>query len=67
MRVSDEELIFRRSGSCSMGSCVEVATTDDGGAVLRDSKYPDALLRFDPDEWAAFLRGVVAGEFGRIE
>lgn len=60
----DEVLDFRRSRFCSMGSCVEVAPTADGGAVLRDSKQPDVVLRFDRDEWSAFCRGVAAGEFG---
>jgi hypothetical protein len=50
-----------------MGSCVEVALTDDGGVAVRDAKNPDTVLRFSREEWTAFRRGVVAGEFGPLE
>lgn len=65
--MTDEVLIFRRSSLCAVGTCVEVAATADGGAVLRNSKDPGAVLRFDRDEWSAFCRGVAAGEFGAVE
>lgn len=46
------------------GACVEVAVEGDTTA-LRDSKNPNGpILEFDPDEWAAFLKGVKADEFG---
>ncbi len=67
VRVSDDKLIFRSSSFCSMGSCVEVALTDDGGVAVRDAKNPDTVLRFSREEWTAFRRGVVAGEFGPLE
>lgn len=62
--MSDEKLIFRSSSFCAVGTCVEVAHADDGDVVLRDSKEPVVVLRFTSDEWSAFVRGVVAGEFG---
>jgi Domain of unknown function (DUF397) len=56
---------WRRSTFSDSGTCVEVAPLADGGASVRDSKDPDGpLLRFTPAEWAAFDRGVKAGEFG---
>ncbi|SET50947.1 DUF397 domain-containing protein [Nonomuraea wenchangensis] len=56
---------WRTASACNAGSCVEVAPLADGGGVLvRDGKDPDGpSLRFDGDEWAAFLAGVRAGEF----
>jgi len=54
-----------RSSYCTGpdGTCVEVAVA--GPYVLvRDSKNPQGtVLRFSFDEWRAFVRGVVAGEF----
>lgn len=58
---------FRRSSFCGAGGCVEVALRHDGVA-LRDGKDDDPgapVLRFDAQEWDAFLRGVLAGEFSR--
>lgn len=55
----------KSSYSANAVNCVEVATTTDGGALVRDSKDPDGpALAFTPGEWAAFVRGVQAGEFG---
>ena len=60
-----------RKSSYSNGNggnnCVEVATDEKGNRTVRDSKqagydlYP--VLRFTPDEWAAFIAGVKDGEF----
>lgn len=55
---------FRRSSTCSGGSCVEVAPRADGWVALRDSKdarKPEHL--FTAEEWADFVAGVKAGEF----
>ena len=54
---------IKSSLSFSNSNCVEVA--DGGSTVLvRDSKNPGGpVLRFTPDEWSAFLRGVRNGEF----
>lgn len=44
-------------------NCVEVAHTPEG-TLVRDTKQPDSpVLRFTPDEWAAFVGGVKDGEF----
>jgi hypothetical protein len=44
-------------------NCVETATVNSAVAV-RHSKNPDrGALLFDQNEWAAFVRGVKAGEF----
>jgi hypothetical protein len=61
-----EQFTWRKSSlSGSQGDCVEVAALADGGAAVRDSKDPEgAVLRFTAAEWAAFLGGAKAGEFG---
>jgi hypothetical protein len=54
---------FRKSTFSGPNGCVEVAFLEDGVAV-RDAKRRDgAVLEFSHSEWAAFLRGVAAGEF----
>ncbi|HZR53281.1 MAG TPA: DUF397 domain-containing protein [Streptosporangiaceae bacterium] len=59
---------FRKSTFCASGgvNCVEVAFgTED--VCIRDSKNPDGpTLKFTSDEWAAFIAGVNAGEFGQV-
>lgn len=61
------ELAWRKS-SFSQGpedNCVEVADLRDEGQLVRDSKdRAGAVLRFTAGEWAAFVKGVRAGEFG---
>lgn len=59
---------FRKSTFSNSGSanCVEVAF-GSRDVFVRDSKNPDGpVLTFTPDEWAAFLDGVIAGEFGQV-
>ena len=48
------------------GACVEVAFLDGGRVGVRDSKDHGTgpALVFTPTEWAAFVHGVTAGEFG---
>jgi hypothetical protein len=48
------------------GSCVEVARLRSGAVAIRDGKLGQfgPVLEFSPQEWAAFLSGVKAGEFG---
>ena len=41
---------------------VEVRFLPDG-VMIRNSRDPDEVLRFTPDEWSQFLRGVKRGEF----
>jgi hypothetical protein len=54
---------FKSSRSGSNGQCTEVR--DRGDAIdVRDSKHPGGpVLTFAPDEWAAFVQGVKAGQF----
>ena len=55
---------FRTSSYCSIGGCVAVGRSSDGGVLVRDTKKPEQPpLEFDADEWAAFVAGVKAGEF----
>jgi hypothetical protein len=55
---------FRRSSFCSGGTCLEVAPLADGWVAIRDSKDTGKPAHtYDREEWAAFLRGVKAGEF----
>lgn len=59
-----EPLTWRRSSYCSDSSCVEVAQSGDD-VLIRDSKDPGGpALRFSRREWAAFVSGVIDGEFG---
>ncbi|WP_427422649.1 DUF397 domain-containing protein [Lysinibacillus fusiformis] len=52
-----------RSSRCDSGTCVEARRVGDVIEV-RDSKADDGpVLRFTPEEWAAFTGGVRAGEF----
>jgi uncharacterized protein DUF397 len=47
------------------GACVEVARNLPGVVAVRDSKDPDGPeLIFDADQWAAFTRGIKAGDSG---
>lgn len=55
---------FKSSASSGGDNCVEVRINEDGVAV-RHSKDPHAgAISFTHDEWAAFITGVKAGEFG---
>jgi hypothetical protein len=58
------EAIWRKaSASGAEHDCVEVAELPDGARAVRDSKNPGrAPLRFTASEWAAFRKGVIAGE-----
>lgn len=58
---------WQRSSRCGNTTCVEVAM--DGDTVrVRDSKHPDRQpLTFTAAEWADFVAGVRAGEFGSTD
>jgi hypothetical protein len=57
----------KSSYSGNNGNCVEVAALPHGGRALRDSKNQDGpVLVFTGDEFAAFVSGVVAGEFNEL-
>jgi hypothetical protein len=54
---------IRTSSACSGGTCVGVASIDDGVAIV-DTKDDDGpALVFTTEEWAAFVSGVKNGEF----
>lgn len=54
----------KSSLSYSNGNCVEVANLAGGEIGVRHSKDTEGpVLRFNPDEWHAFLGGVRNGEF----
>lgn len=61
----NDDLLWRKPSSCpNAASCVEFAELPGGGAAMRDGKNPGgAVLRFDAEEWAAFLRAAKDGEF----
>lgn len=63
-RDATQDAQFRTSSYCSdAGSCVEIATDLEIGAVLvRHSDGGDAIA-FSRDEWRAFVAGVKNGEF----
>ena len=47
---------------CASGTCVEVAKVADQ-VLVRDSKNPDVVLSFSPEEWDTFLDAAATGEF----
>jgi len=52
------------SGSAEDGDGIAVAQLPSGEIAMRDTSDEDGLeLRFDRDEWLAFIEGVRAGEF----
>ena len=54
---------WRKSTRSGTNGCVEVAFVQ-GQVAVRDSKQRGGpVLVFTPQEWAAFLSGVHAGEF----
>lgn len=57
----------KSSFSGAAGHCVEVAAVD-GGIAVRNSTSPESgALKFSDAEWAAFVAGCKADEFGFIE
>jgi uncharacterized protein DUF397 len=62
MTVPTERLLWRKSSMCGNTTCVEVARGDDE-VFVRDSKNPEVVLAFSPQEWEAFLDGAAKGEF----
>ena len=67
-----EEMIgvtgWRKSSfSGAAGHCVEVAAVDGGVAVRNSTSPASGALRFSDAEWAAFVSGCKADEFGFID
>jgi Domain of unknown function (DUF397) len=58
---------IKSSLSYANGNCVQVAGLPDDEIIrIRDSKKPRGpVLKFTPDEWDAFIGGVLNGEFDR--
>lgn len=58
--------VWRKPGtSPGPNTCVDVNPQPDGWVHVRDSKLGDAsdVLRFDPEEWAAFIESARRGEY----
>lgn len=56
------ETLWRRSGFCANGECVEVAA-QDGTILVRNPGTPGSVVRFTTDEWRVFTDGVRSGEY----
>lgn len=65
---SIEGVTWRKSGrSAPGGNCVELATLDDGGVAMRNSRHPEGpALIYPREDLAAFLGGVKEGEFDSL-
>lgn len=62
----DRSTWIRSSLSTYNGNCVEVAGLNEDTIQVRDSKNPrGGVLKFSPEEWDAFIGGVLNGEFTR--
>lgn len=59
-----EKIEYRKSTFSGAECCVEVGILPDGTAHVRDTKDPAVVLTFSAAEWAAFMAGARAGEFG---
>jgi Domain of unknown function (DUF397) len=56
----DDGLRWQCSSFCNGGSCVEVALRADG-AIVRDSRNPEAWLAVSAAGWRAFVRDCKEG------
>ncbi|MER7751505.1 DUF397 domain-containing protein [Kitasatospora sp. NPDC097643] len=54
----------KSSSSGEANECVEIRAAD-GLVEIRESDRADVVVRTTPRKWAAFVRGVKAGEFDR--
>jgi len=52
-----------KASLCQNGECVEI-TSHNGTVVMRNSASPDLVLRFTPEEFAAFVIEAKAGGYG---
>ena len=62
-----EDPKFVKSTYSGAGSCLEFARVD-GWVLLRNSRCPDTeFIRLTLDEWVAFKKGVLHGEFDEAD
>jgi len=54
--------VWLRSSYCASNECVEI-TRENGAVVLRNSSQPRKIVRYSTEEWAAFAKGLRAGDF----
>ncbi|MBV6700601.1 DUF397 domain-containing protein [Kitasatospora aureofaciens] len=54
----------KSSASGEANECVEIRAAD-GLVEIRESDLAEVVVRTTPRKWAAFVRGVKAGEFDR--
>lgn len=55
---------FRKPSRCGpAGACVEVADTEDGGWILRDSTNPEIELVIHPHVKAGIIQDIMTGRF----
>lgn len=59
--MASEDLNWKRSSFCESNGCVYVTQTPMSVYVTGEGRRE--ILRFTPEEWAAFVAGVKAGEF----
>jgi hypothetical protein len=64
--VAGDQLMWLKSRrSINTGACVELAA-DGEWIALRNSRDPDVVLHFTPEEISAFVEGAARGEFNRL-
>ncbi|PGH52677.1 DUF397 domain-containing protein [Streptomyces sp. Ru87] len=61
-------MAWKRSSYCAGGgnNCVEVAVREDDGIAIRDSVFPERVLRTSRAGLAALVAGVRDGRSGRL-
>lgn len=52
-------------GAPATPGALEFARDETGDWLLRSTAHPDTVLRYTPEEWDVFTRGVRNGEFTR--
>lgn len=52
--------------ACNNGSCLQAALLPSGQIGLRNSRAPEVTITTTPQEWAAFVVGIKAGELDDI-